>query len=224
MGLDARTGIYGSEGRRAAQQDRAGNLERVPHTCHTPECPAVTRGHSRAPTHRVPCPLLPQLIPQAGQPSFQAGHAGSIPVARSPSPAHRRPLSWFRYWSAAQFADSPPPSRVALLAFTQRVGDDLLGLVTSVQIHHGSLRVPHPVHRLPQTSARVDGKLISLRCRRSCRAMHWRKPGRLKRWAARPGGKIAVSQHRALSAREDKALRLLNRSFHSSSLSYRSKW
>ena len=58
-------------------------------------------------------------------------------------------------WSSA--APDPLPT------LAQRVSDNLLALVTSVQIHHGGAcgRVPHPVHQVPQTSTGIGGKLIA---------------------------------------------------------------
>jgi hypothetical protein len=41
--------------------DRAEHLERVPHACHTPRCPAVSQGHSRALTRRLPGLPLSQV-------------------------------------------------------------------------------------------------------------------------------------------------------------------
>jgi hypothetical protein len=62
-----------------------GGVQRVPHTCHTPGCPAVSSDHSRALPRPRPGSALAQVSPQARRPNFQAGHAGSIPVIRSHS-------------------------------------------------------------------------------------------------------------------------------------------
>jgi hypothetical protein len=43
------------------EAEPAGRLGCVPHTCHTPRCPAVNHGHSRTLARRLPGPLLSQL-------------------------------------------------------------------------------------------------------------------------------------------------------------------
>jgi hypothetical protein len=54
------------------QKDTGGNLgsaehlRRVPHTCHTPRCSAVSHGHSRALARHLPGHLMSQVSRQAG--------------------------------------------------------------------------------------------------------------------------------------------------------------
>jgi hypothetical protein len=55
----------------------------VPHACHTRRTRAVSHGHSCPFPEPLAGPALPLTTQEIVPPIFQAGHAGSIPVARS---------------------------------------------------------------------------------------------------------------------------------------------
>jgi len=86
---EAREGPRLRDGGSIGTMHSARATPRVPHTCHTPRRPAVIHGYSRGLASQRPGPPSPQVTWHTVLPIFQAGHAGSIPVARSKEPQVR---------------------------------------------------------------------------------------------------------------------------------------